>query len=253
MDPQAVLAAHDEQVRRGTVEDGWRGVTWSDLSADTADAAIAEQVRRFAGTGSWEWKHYSHDEPADLPDRLVAAGFRPEPAETLLVAEIADLALDVPPPAGVDLVEVVDARGAAALVSVHDAVFGGDHSVVGRSVLARRSTVAAVVAVAGDRAVSAGRVEFCAGTDFAGLRGGGTLPEWRGRGLFRALVAGATRSTARRTAAGSGPEGCTVSVSACSHTPATVPSTTSTGCAAGAVRLPIRPSARRTSRPAGRG
>ena len=28
-----------------------------------------------------------------------------------------------------------------------------------------------------------------AGTDFASLWGGGTLPEWRGRGIFRALVA----------------------------------------------------------------
>jgi GNAT superfamily N-acetyltransferase len=27
------------------------------------------------------------------------------------------------------------------------------------------------------------------GTDFAGLWGGGTVPDWRGRGIFRALVA----------------------------------------------------------------
>ena len=26
------------------------------------------------------------------------------------------------------------------------------------------------------------------GTEFAGLWGGGTLPEWRGRGIYRALV-----------------------------------------------------------------
>lgn len=201
MDRQAVLAAYDEQVRQRDTDDGWRGVTWSHLSVDTADAAIAEQVRRFAGT-SWEWKHYSHDAPADLPARLVAAGFTPEPAETLLVAEVADLALDVRPPAGVDLVQVVDAGGVDALVSVHDAVFGGDHSAVGGAVLAglaaRPPTMAAAVAVAAGRPVSAGRVEFCAGTDFAGLWGGGTLPDWRGRGLFRALVAHRAAAAADR-------------------------------------------------------
>jgi GNAT superfamily N-acetyltransferase len=32
-------------------------------------------------------------------------------------------------------------------------------------------------------------VEFSEGTDFASLWGGGTLPAWRGRGVFRSLVA----------------------------------------------------------------
>jgi GNAT superfamily N-acetyltransferase len=49
-------------------------------------------------------------------------------------------------------------------------------------------TVVIVVAMAGDEPVSSARVEFGAGTDFAGLWGGGTLPRWRGRGIYRALV-----------------------------------------------------------------
>jgi len=32
-------------------------------------------------------------------------------------------------------------------------------------------------------------VEFHIGTEFASLWGGGTLPSWRGRGVFRSLVA----------------------------------------------------------------
>ena len=51
------------------------------------------------------------------------------------------------------------------------------------------STAAAVVAVAGHIPIAAGRVEFHAGTDFASLWGGGTSPAWRGRGVFRSLVA----------------------------------------------------------------
>ncbi|MGA8117548.1 MAG: GNAT family N-acetyltransferase [Actinocatenispora sp.] len=215
MNPRAVLAAFDEQIRRnpeagspdrhvergGTVirsvpaaGDGWAGVTWSDLNEHNADAAIAAQVHRFAQRpGSWEWKHYSYDQPADLPTRLVAAGFTPEPAETLLVAEIADLDLDVKPPEGVEIVPVHDGPGVAAVSSVHDVVFGGDHSALSRYLLAgltaRPSTVAAAVAMAGTTPVAAGRVEFSPGTDFASIWGGGTVREWRGRGVFRALVA----------------------------------------------------------------
>lgn len=213
MDRQAVRAAFDEQLRRhpapevpdGRVEhddgvtrsmspDGWAGVTWCDLDEVGADAAIAAQVARFAALGRpWEWKHYSDDRPADLPERLLAAGFAAGPPETVLVAEAADLPLDVPPPAGVELVAVRDERGVDALVSVHDEVFGGDHSVLGRTLLAglarRPAPVAAVVAMAGRTPVSGGRMEFHHGTDFASLWGGGTLPAWRGRGVFRSLVA----------------------------------------------------------------
>jgi GNAT superfamily N-acetyltransferase len=214
MDRHAVLAAFDEQLRQhpqpetsggqvehdpGVVrivaaEDEWTGVIWCDLDQASADAVIAAQVRRFAPLHHpWEWKHYSYDQPPDLPDRLLAAGFTPEPAEALLVAEIADLALEVPPPPGVEVRTVTDDHGVEALVSVHDQVFGEDHSAVGRALLAalarRPPTAAGVVAFAGRTPIAAGRVEFHHGSDFASLWGGGVLPSWRGRGVFRSLVA----------------------------------------------------------------
>ena len=214
MDRRAVLAAFDEQIRRhpepdapdarvehddGVIRrvaggDGWNGVIWSDLDRPAADAVIAAQISRFAELGRrWEWKHYSHDQPPDLPDRLLAAGFTREPAEALLVAEIAGLALDVPPPPGVELRAVTDREGVEALVAVLDEVFGEDHADLGDALLAalarRPDTVAAVVAFAAETPVAAGRVEFRSGTDFAGLWGGATLPAWRGQGVFRSLVA----------------------------------------------------------------
>jgi GNAT superfamily N-acetyltransferase len=214
MDRQAVLAAFDEQIRRhpepdgpdGHVEhddgvvrsvsgpDGWSGVTWCRLDEASADAVIAAQIARFGELSRpWEWKHYSYDEPPDLAERLLAAGLTREPAETLLVAEIADLTLDVPPPAGVELRPVVDEQGVDAHVSVLNEVFGEDHSALRKTLLAalahQAGTTAAVVAFAGHAPIAAGRVEFHSGTDFAGLWGDGTLPAWRGRGVFRSIVA----------------------------------------------------------------
>src|SRR4051812_3192357 len=105
MDRRAVLAAFDEQVRQhpfpgapdAYVEhdenvirciggaDGWNGVTWSAFNDAEADAVIAAQINRFEELGGpWEWKHYSYDRPADLPARLLAAGFTRDPDETLL-------------------------------------------------------------------------------------------------------------------------------------------------------------------------
>jgi GNAT superfamily N-acetyltransferase len=209
MDAQEILARFDREIRRqpqegpgaavesapGVVrvvraDDGWTGITWTDLAGLDAGAVIAAQVERFAEAGlPWEWKLYSHDRPADLPARLLAAGFEPGLPEALLVAEVAALPQQEQLPDGVHLVPVASRRDADLLVQVHDEVFGGDHSAIGRAVLARPDTVRAVVAMAGDRPICAGRIEFHPGTAFASIWGGGTSPDWRGRGVFRAVVA----------------------------------------------------------------
>jgi GNAT superfamily N-acetyltransferase len=213
VDLEEVLAAFDAQLRRRLEPDpagmrvettehvvravselhGWNAVVWTDLAGMDADAVIAEQCLRFAQIGrGWEWKYYSYDLPEDLPARLLAAGFEPEPVEALLVAELAELDQVVAPPDGIELVAVTDVAGVEQLVAVHDEVFGGDHADVGASVLAslgeQPASMTAVLAIADGKAVSAGRVQLHAGTEFASLWGGGTLPSWRGRGIFRALV-----------------------------------------------------------------
>jgi ribosomal protein S18 acetylase RimI-like enzyme len=213
VDHAAVLRDFDDQMRRNNAAsagtriekdqrvtravstgDGWNGIVWTALTAADADMTIKAEIERFSAVPEpWEWKYYSYDEPADLPARLLAAGFVPDEEEALMVAEIDELALDTPPPGGVELVPVRDEDGAAAVVRVHDEVFGGDHAAVGAAILAGLRadppSVQAVLAVAGGVPVSAGRVEFPAGRDFASLWGGGTLPHWRGRGVFRSLVA----------------------------------------------------------------
>ena len=57
------------------------------------DALIARQRDHFAALGqAVEWKLHGHDEPADLAERLRAAGFEPEDRETVVVGRAAPLA-----------------------------------------------------------------------------------------------------------------------------------------------------------------
>jgi ribosomal protein S18 acetylase RimI-like enzyme len=189
-------------VRQTGSEDDWNGVVWSDLDEDTADAAIAAQVRHFDTHGlAFEWKHYAHDRPADLPARLLAVGFVPEPPETLVVAEVREQPTDVLLPEGVRLVAVTDAAGVDLVTRVHTLAFAqgsAQDSAQGSARFRNRllaqltedpEHVLAFVAMAGDEPVCAARMELHPGTDFASLWGGGTAPGWRGRGLYRALVA----------------------------------------------------------------
>jgi GNAT superfamily N-acetyltransferase len=217
MEPAEVLAAFDAQVRRAAQVDGpgarveadarvvrqvaadgrgWSGVTWSDLTDDDADAVIARQVSHFSAIGQeFEWKLYDYDRPADLGRRLAAAGFVPDDGETLMVADVAavsaGVSLPVSLPAGVRLQEVTGEAGLALVFGVHDRVFGTAPP-LHRSLLAALrdapDQMALVVATAGDLAVCSARIEFVPGRDFAGLWGGGTLPGWRGQGIYRALV-----------------------------------------------------------------
>jgi GNAT superfamily N-acetyltransferase len=215
VDIPTVRAAFDAQIRQstradepGAVVDADAGVlrqvaagtqtsriTWSELTSDSADAVIAAQVRYFAARGTpVEWKLYDYDQPADLAQRLLAAGFAADDEELMLVAETAAMDCDVRLPDGVRLDLVTDRAGVEAMMAVHDLAFTGHPSpgLGERLVTQLREApelVQMVVAMAGDEPVSAARAEFVPGTDFAGLWGGGTVPAWRGQGIFRALVA----------------------------------------------------------------
>jgi GNAT superfamily N-acetyltransferase len=206
---EAVAAGPDTEIERdGDVvrqvgpEDGWSGVLWSGLRGDgqDADAALAAQVRYFGALGRpFEWKLYGHDRPADLGSRLLSAGFTPEPAETLMVARAAGIP-DTPAPDGVRLLPVTDQAGVELVADVHDAAFGAGRVHIRQALLAQLAagTVVAVVAMAGDVPISAARMDLPTGTRFAGLWGGGTVPEWRGRGVYRALVAYRAREAVAR-------------------------------------------------------
>ncbi|WP_427917866.1 GNAT family N-acetyltransferase [Streptomyces sp. cg40] len=223
MDHAEVLALHDRDLRErarpdgpgarvertGSVvrqvadPDGWNGILWTDLDETDADAVIAEQIAYYTGLGrDFEWKLYGHDLPTDLGQRLTAAGFTPEPQETLMIGEIAALALDAELPDGIRLLPATDRAGIDFVADVHEQAFGTDSSRLRSSLLAQLAadpdTVVAVVALAGDEPVSAARMELVPGTPFAGLWGGGTVESWRGRGIYRALVAHRTRIAADR-------------------------------------------------------
>lgn len=200
--PGAVVERVGDVVRQtGGGAGAWAGVLWSDLTEETADAAIAQQVAHAAETGrEFEWKLYRHDGPADLGDRLLAAGFVPEPTEALMVAAVDGLMTDAALPEGVRLQRVTDAAGVELVVQVHATVFGGGADRLRGRLLARLAddpdTLSMVVALADGEPVCAARMELCPGTGFAGLWGGGTLPAWRGKGIYRALVAHRAREAA---------------------------------------------------------
>ncbi|GLY52574.1 GNAT family N-acetyltransferase [Lentzea sp. NBRC 102530] len=171
------------------------GVQGTDL-----DALIARQRDFFTARNQGvEWKTWGHDTPADLPARLQAAGFESEGRETVLVG----LATDMTTPVDLDGVVIREARDESdihKLAATATKVFGRHHDWLVDHLLEKQNdpNVVAVIAEADGEVVSSSRIEFVPGTEFAGLWGGGTLQAWRGKGIYRALIAHRARLAVAR-------------------------------------------------------
>lgn len=223
MTPEELLAAYDAQLRsdaetpsalsvercgplRLVVFPGGRGfVTYRDLGgagsvelARLVDAAVryfdtAREIVRV------EWKTRGHDRAPGLHESLVASGFVPQESESIMVGCLADLVSEARLPEGVSIRRVHEEIEVRAMCAMQDEVFGDPPSEDMANAILRRLALhdgmQLWVAEAGDLIVSAGRLEPVAGTEFAGIWGGATRPEWRGRGIYRALT------SARATAA----------------------------------------------------
>jgi GNAT superfamily N-acetyltransferase len=195
LDGSGASAEYDLNYVRRVANDGfgWSEVCWSSLDAMTADEAIAAQIEFYRSRNqSFVWRVYDYDQPADLGERLVDAGFIESGASAVMIAETSQLSREPVLPEGTELLHVSDEAGVDLLIDVHESVFGHSHEELRRSIL-RRLDVAPqetdmFVVMAGEVPVSSSRIEFLPATDFAALWGGSTVPEWRGKGIYRALV-----------------------------------------------------------------
>lgn len=210
-----LLTIHDDQVR-GSIEarmpSTWtaqwdgplllittpsQGIAFArdleSLGIQELDALIHRLRDRFSSLGqSVEWKTYGHDR-VDLPERLKLAGFEPEETETVVIANATDLATTVQPPVSVNIRQTTARQDFDRIAAMESKVWGEDRSWLADDLDSRCQTspedVAVFVAEVGGQVVSAAWLVGMPGTEFGGLWGGSTLEEWRGQGIYRALIA----------------------------------------------------------------
>ena len=171
-----------------------------DLAALVAPAL--EHFRADPATTEVEWKARGHDRTPGLPEALRAAGFAPDETESIMLGELTSLAVDVPLPDGVALRRITEEADVRAMSAMADEAFGDPASTRMADAPLRRLALddgmELWVAEADGAIISAGRLEPVAGTAFAGLWGGATRRDWRGRGVYRALTAARARSALAR-------------------------------------------------------
>jgi ribosomal protein S18 acetylase RimI-like enzyme len=202
--PSAIAVERLGPLRLMTFAGGQGFVTYQDLGgagAVTIAGWVREALAHYradAAITRVEWKTRGHDRAPGLHDALVSSGFAPDEPESIMIGEARRLAAGVAVPDEVGLREVTSEPDVRAMCAMQAEVFGDPYvEDTANAVLRRLATADGMqlwVAEAGGQIVSTGRLEPVAGTEFAGIWGGATRPEWRGRGIYRALTAARARS-----------------------------------------------------------
>jgi GNAT superfamily N-acetyltransferase len=225
MDASTLLEAYDVQLREDAEVERARSVvrhppllwavfgeagmvTYRSLAGaqgEDLDALIDASLTHFRdGTDvrRAEWKTRGHDQPDDLGERLAARGFVAEDLETVMIGRAEDLAVEVDIPDGVTIrrIEVGPrlreevARAHAMQTHVFGGTGGQEPGRVADQMAADPEHLQLWVAESDGTVVAAGTLDVVRGTEFAGLWGGAVLAQWRGRGIYRALVAARARA-----------------------------------------------------------
>jgi GNAT superfamily N-acetyltransferase len=165
-----------------------------DFSVDETERVVAGEAAFFRRLGEdVEWKVYAHDRPENLAAVLAANGFAAEERETVMVLDLGVRENEWPANSDIEVRLVKTAAELETYLAVTEQAFGSAAQSTAQSLAARALGVApdtfAYVAYVAARPVAAGRLELPHGRAFASLWGGGTDPSFRGRGVYRRLVA----------------------------------------------------------------
>jgi GNAT superfamily N-acetyltransferase len=191
---------------------GMKGGCWilySRLTADNADRVIEEQVADFERLGlEFEWKLYDHDQPPDLRDRLAAHGFVIGEAEALMILDLAQISEALLQPVTHDIRRITDPEQIyEAVIAVHEEIWeerqGWLAEELAQELRLDGAHISFYAGYVDDRPVCSAWIRFSergqsAGGQFASLWGGSTLPAYRKRGFYTALVATRAQEAIRR-------------------------------------------------------
>jgi GNAT superfamily N-acetyltransferase len=174
---------------------GDRGfVIYSRLDEDNVEAAITAQIARFQVIPQdFEWKAYDYDTPPDLIDRLRRRGFEVEEPEALLVLDLTARPAALERPAPPSVVRITDPGDIDQVVALENTVWGTDHHDLGeqlkRDLHEHPEMLSVYLSYEGRELASAAWIYFHAGSSFASLWGGSTLPQFRNQGHYSRLLA----------------------------------------------------------------
>jgi len=219
MDPTHILALYDQD-RKGVslfgmqreetshlvrhISPSGEGVIiYSNLNSTNVEEVIQEQIAHFESRGcNFSWVVFQHDTPANLNDRLLAHGFLSEEPDAILILDIEDFSQVLAKPISFDVQRISDSNKIDDVLTIRQQVWQSDYSSMAQSLTKRLvdspESLGLYVAYVDGKPVSTAQISFYQKGHIAGLVQAATLPDYRGRGLYTALVATRVQEAKRR-------------------------------------------------------
>lgn len=176
---------------------GMNEVAQAVMDEDEADAVIDATLAQYAEHGiRFRWTVGPDSRPLDLPERLAARGMRSERV-AVMAGLLEDIEVSGPPEVAIEPVDERNCDEFAAVLAQGWSMAPGPLAAFQRVVLAdpHDRHHAFIARVDGRPVGGANYVVFGRSAYFMGAV---VLPEWRGRGAYRSLIAARLQHAARR-------------------------------------------------------
>ena len=178
-------------------------VLFSRLTDENADDVIQAQIDYYSRYRlSFEWKVYDHDKPPDLRARLIVHGFKPRERDAIMVINVREVSPVILQPVEADVRRLTEPGQIKVMIGLLEEVwhtdFSGLQTLLEEDLWKRPSFSSIYMAYVDDQPVCAGWVQFTENSQFASLWGGSTLPQFRDRGYYTAVMAVRVQEAIRR-------------------------------------------------------
>lgn len=172
---------------------GMSVVLYSRLDESNADRVIEEQITYFRGLNQrFEWKLYEHDTPPDLRERLLQHGFEAQEPDAVMVLDLEEAPHALLEPVTADVRRITHPDQLPDVIQILEQVWGGDFNWVTErhgDYLKLPDYFSSYVAYVDNIPACVGWTFFHPHSQFASLWGGSTIADFRGRGLYTAVLA----------------------------------------------------------------
>lgn len=173
---------------------GMNFISYAWLEESAADKVIQKQVDYFLKYDQpFTWQFMDHDQPANLPERLLRHGFAgdDDPSAVMLL-DLEACPPELLQPIQADIRQISNMAGLDDVVAIEEKVWGGSFAWLKQrlgSHLEIPGYLSVYVVYKDNHPASAAWTYFPPHNPFANLYGGATLPDHRRSGLYTALLA----------------------------------------------------------------
>ncbi|KHT62047.1 acetyltransferase [Photobacterium gaetbulicola] len=166
-------------------------ISYFSLTEQSVQAAVEKEMAYFYSLGKpFEWKTYCTDQPSHIGELLLSNGFEQQESESFMALDLSTVS-----ECEVDesrIVEVADAEGIRDAIRVQEQVWGTRLDWQYTHLLNMKtqspSEISIYVVYDDGKPVTSAWLVFNGDSPFAGIWGGSTLAEYRGRGYYSLLL-----------------------------------------------------------------